>query len=151
MKKFQTEIDKLKAIHKRVKDLIEQYPPERREMIIFDKWSLKDVVAHLNTWMEDDLKALENLVSGKEPYWEPDVDAFNKHGVDARKRMKWEDVYEEFVILIEKLNITYNNLPDHLFETKMWGKHDGTPLRSIHVDIKHWEGEHIPSLESNLK
>ncbi|MFZ3302007.1 MAG: ClbS/DfsB family four-helix bundle protein [Microgenomates group bacterium] len=151
MKKYQPEIDRLKKVHQSVKELIDRYPTERRESVIFDKWSLKDVVAHLSVWLEDDVNALNNHMEGKESYWWPDVDEFNEKGVNARKELSWDEVYMEFTTLIGKLHEAYEKMPDDLFEKKMWGKHNGTPLRSINVDIEHWEGEHIPSLESNLK
>lgn len=151
MKKFQTEIDRLKEVHKKVKDLIDQYPESKRELVIFDKWSLKDVVAHLCVWLEDDVNALNNHMNGIKSHWWPNVDEFNEKGVNARKDLSWDEVYGEFTTLIGKLHEAYGSMPDDLFEKKMWGKHNGTPLRSIMVDIDHWEGEHVSSLESNLK
>ena len=151
MKKYQTEIDKLQEIHNKVKSLIDQYSPEKRELLIFDKWSLKDVVAHLSAWMEDDLKALDNLMEGKKSYWEPDVEEFNERGVESRKRKLWEEIYFEFTSLIDKLIDLYRNLPVELQNKKVWQDREETAMKFLEEDINHWEEEHIPSLESNLK
>ncbi len=151
MKKYQTEIDKLQEIHNKVKSLIDQYSPEKRELLIFDKWSLKDVVAHLSAWMEDDLKALDNLMEGKKSYWEPDVEEFNERGVESRKSKLWEEIYFEFTSLIDKLIDLYRNLPVELQNKKVWQDREETAMKFLEEDINHWEEEHIPSLESNLK
>ena len=151
MNKYKHLLEKFIKVKHRVKSLIDEYPPEKREQILFDKWSLKDVIAHLNTWMEDDLRALKNLKGGKKSYWEPDIDAFNAKGVDIRKNRSWSVVYKEFDHLVSKLIETYETLPEELYEAQIWGKHKGTPMRSLQTGIEHWEEEHIPSLESNLK
>lgn len=151
MKKFQTEIDRLTNVHSRVKKLIEQYTPERREIVIFDKWSIKDVVAHLNHWMVHDIDCLDHLMKGKEPYWHTNNDEFNRKGIIFRKNKSWAEIYNEFNLLLEKLASAYRNLPADLQNKPIWKGYNSTPLKFISDDIRHWEGEHIPALESNLK
>ncbi|MEK7524988.1 MAG: hypothetical protein AAB548_01290 [Patescibacteria group bacterium] len=151
MSKYSDLIEKTENVRNRVRDLVDHFPPEKREEILYDRWSLKDVVAHLNTWMIHDVGCLESLMKGIEPYWEPDVDEFNERGVSARRDKSWEDVYVEFVLLMEKLNRIYRQLPEDLFEMKIWKDHDETAVKFLEGEITHWEGEHIPLLEKTLK
>lgn len=151
MKKFRTELNKLRVVHEQVKNLIDQYPPDRREIVIFDKWTLKDVVAHLNHWMVHDIDCIDHLMRGEEPYWHPDKDEFNNEGVAIRKIKSWEGIYDEFNMLFDKLLDVYKKLPPELQNKPIWKGYGSTPLKFIFDDIRHWEGEHIPSLESNLK
>lgn len=151
VKKHQKLLDRFVEVKQKVKVLIDQFPKQKRNEVLFDKWSLKDVVAHLSAWMEDDLKALRNLKKGKKTFWEPDLDAFNEKGVSTRKGKSWDAVYKEFTDLIEDLNNEYLSLSEELFNTEMWKNHKGTPARSLKVDIRHWEEEHIPSLTKVLE
>ncbi len=147
MENYRELLQKFKYVKQQVKDLIDQFPENKREEILFDKWSLKDVVAHLNHWMVHDIDCLENLLKGEEPYWEPDVEEFNTKGVNARKDKSWDELYVEFTGLIEKLTKLYENLPEELQNKKIWKDKDETPLKFLEEDIHHWEGEHIPALE----
>lgn len=148
---FSEKLEEFKSVKHKVKSLIDLFPPENRDEVLFDKWTLKDVVAHLNHWMEDDLHALNNLVQGKKSYWYPDVEQFNKEGVDKRKGTSWPEVYTEFETLIKDLEAAYANLPIELQKADMWQNHEGDPMRSLKVDIEHWSEEHIPSLTSALE
>jgi hypothetical protein len=151
MAKYQNELENFIKTKREVKDLIDSFPQDKREIIMFDKWSLKDVVAHLSHWMEDDLSALNNLMNGKNSYWYPDVDKFNEEGVNKRRNKTWDEVYLEFTRLINDLDAAYNKLSDEQFEQEMWQNLKGTPLRSIKVDIEHWREEHIPSLMKKVE
>lgn len=147
---FDKLLNEYKNIQHEVKTLIDKYPEEKREKIIFDKWSLKDVVAHLNHWMEHDINCLENLLSGTEPHWYPDVEEFNKSGVDSRKNKTWDEVYEEFISLSENLIKLYKDLPINLRNKSFWKNRNETPITFLDEDISHWQGEHIPSLKDHL-
>jgi len=151
MKKYQEELNKFVEIEEKLEGLIESYPAEKREEILFDKWSLKDVVAHLNHWMIHDIDCLENLLRGDEPFWEPDVEEFNQRGVEERKNRPWDELYSEFIGLIKQLASLYKNLPEDLQNKRFWKDKTETPLTFLREDINHWEAGHIPFLESNLK
>lgn len=151
MLKHKDLLKKFIEVKQEVKNLVDKFPESSREEILFDKWSLKDVLAHLNHWMENDLGALENLVNGKKSYWYPDVEQFNTDGVSKRKERSWEEVYNEFVTLMKELESKYDNLDSSLFEADLWQNHKGTPYDSVNIDIGHWEKEHIPSLKEVLK
>lgn len=144
-------IEEAEKARRKVKDLIDRFPPEKRERMLFDKWSLKDVVAHLNTWMVHDIDCLENLKRGVELYWEPDVDEFNERGVGLRRSNSWVEVYAEFTSLIKKLESLYRELPEELFEVNIWKDHGETVVKFLEGDIKHLESEHIPALEKLVR
>lgn len=140
-------IEEAEKARRKVKDLIDRFPLEKREDTLFDKWSLKDVVTHLNTWMVHDIDCLESLKRRVEPYWEPDVDEFNERGVGLRRSKSWAEVYFEFTSLIKKLESLYRELPEELFEVNIWKNHDEMVVKFLEGEVKHWEGEHVPQLE----
>lgn len=127
-------------------NLIQKFPPERREEIIFDKWSLKNVVSHLNHWMVHNINCLECLIRSKIPYWQPDIDEYNQQGIETRKDWSWEKVYLEFTDLKEKQILSYENLPREFQEKKFWEDRKYTPAIFLDQDITHWRDEHIISL-----
>lgn len=151
MSEYKEALRKFKEVRSEVMNLISQYPPELREKVIFDKWSLKDVIAHLSTWMVHDIDCLQDLIKGKEPYWHASIDKLNDIGVNERRDRTWDNVYEEFQGLIQKLERIYTNLPEHLQEKKIWKDKDLTPLVFIKDDIAHWSQEHLPVIRQKLK
>ncbi len=136
-------INTFNEVDKKLDNLIQKFPSERREEVVFDKWSLKNVVSHLNHWMVHDLDCLNALRDNKVPYWEPDIEEFNRKGVEARSNNNWEQVYSEFVELKNKLLNLYKEIPEDLRNKKIWPNKNETPEKFLKEDIKHWRDEHI--------
>jgi|GEM_PF-2492785 len=136
-----------KKIYKETKDLVNEFPQEKREEILFDKWSLKDVLAHFSNWVEHDLSCFRALEEGKEPFWVPNIDEYNKQGVLDRENKKWEDIYAEFSMLFNQLIIKYETLPENLWGEKFWGSREFTPRKFLEGDIKHLGKDHLPQLK----
>lgn len=146
MKSYSSLLDEFTKISEELDYLIQKFPPKQREEIVFDKWSLKNVVSHLNHWMIHDLDCLNALLANKVPYWEPEVEEFNRKGVEERSNNSWEQVYLEFVELKNNLLNLYKEIPEDLRYKKIWLDKNETPTRFLEEDIKHWRDEHITSL-----
>jgi len=148
---MKNKIEKFKRIRQSVKDLIDQFPENHRLDVLFDQWNLKDIVAHLNNWMVHDIDCLTALKEGREPYWEPDVDEFNRKGIEERKSIIWEKIYKEFIDLGDNLINIYETLPDNLWGKSIWQKYKNqTAHRFLDDDISHWESEHLGDLREKL-
>lgn len=119
--------------------VVEKFPKNRREEILFGDWSLKDILAHLNNWILHDISCLEKLKQGKEPFWEPSVESFNNRAIQRRKNNAWDEIYDEFISLGDELIEKYQKLPVNLRKTKIWDNKDFTPEKSLEVDIGHWK------------
>lgn len=151
MDSYSALLNKFKKISGELDSLIQKFSQERREEILFDKWSLKNVVSHLNHWMLHDIDCLENIIQGTEPFWEPDVEIFNQRGVEARKNKSWDEIYSEFVNLKNRVIDLYTKLPTGLYDKKFWNGKDETPTEFLKEDITHWKDEHIASLNYFFK
>lgn len=136
-----------KTVVNEFEELLKKFPQNRHEEIIFDKWSLKNIVSHLNHWMIHDINCLKNLIIEKEPFWESNVEEFNSKGVGVRKNKTWNEIYLEFITLKEKLTSLYANLPENLRHKKFWSDKNETPAEFLKEDILHWRDEHITSLK----
>ena len=132
-------------VRKEISDLIKAFPEASREKIIFDKWSLKDIVAHLSNWMVHDIECIEALKQGNEPYWETSFDEFNERGVGERKGWDWEKIIEEY----ERLNINlideYKSLSDNLWDVPVWKGFGLTMIKFVQKDIEH-NKQHLEEL-----
>ncbi len=148
---YSAKIQKFKKITEQVASLIEQFPKDQRTTLLFDKWSLKDIIAHLNNWMVHDIECLTALKNNKEPYWEPDVDEFNAKGIEIRKNWEWDKIYNEFTSLKEHLLNVYETFPNDLWEKPIWKKYQNqTPHRFLDDDISHWANEHLGDIKEKL-
>lgn len=150
MEEYNRHLTKFKEIEDKLQILILKFPANRREEIIFDKWSLKNVVSHLSHWMDHDIFCLNSFLNNIEPFWEPNVEEFNSKGVETRKDKKWEEVFSEFVELKSKLLNLYSKIPSNLVNKKIWEDHNETPLSFLNEDVIHWQNEHIKQLEEFL-
>jgi hypothetical protein len=147
---MEEKLNEFEQVRKEVGYLIGAFPKTCRNKILFDKWSLKDIVGHLSNWMVHDIDCLTNLKKGVEPYWEPDVDDFNLRGVTTRKDWSWEKVVGEFGQLGEELTDLYKTLPDVLWDVPIWKKYSETARKFVQEDIDHWKNEHTGDLKEKL-
>jgi hypothetical protein len=144
-------IEKFKDVTQQITTLIRNCSQSQRDSVLFDKWRLKDLVAHLSNWMAHDIECLTALKENREPYWEPDVDEFNAKGIEARKELDWNVVYEEFINLIQRLINTYETMPAGLWEKPIWTKYkDQTPCKFLEDNISHWQNEHLEDIKQKL-
>ncbi|MDQ2684013.1 MAG: ClbS/DfsB family four-helix bundle protein, partial [Chloroflexota bacterium] len=88
--KYTTAVDRMLT-------LVESISPERREEPgACGTWSVKDVLAHLTYWDQNNIGILEAAAAGQ-PYTldEGDVDARNLDAVAARSAYTWEELLAE--------------------------------------------------------
>ena len=134
-----------------ISSIIEKFPQERRLDMLFDKWCLKDVVAHLSNWMVHDIDCLRAVKEDREPYWEPEVDEFNRKGVNERKEKPWNEIYGEFEKLRTELAKLYETLPDGLWNKPIWQGKNETAKLFLREDLSHWKNEHLGDLKEKLE
>lgn len=140
-------IQEFKSLYKEIKKVVDKFPQDKREEILFDKWSLKDVIAHLNHWAVHNLMCFKALKEGGKPYWAPDIDEYNEQGVQIRKNRTWNDVYNEFNTLLPQIILDYETLPQDLWNKRFWENRKFTPLKFLEIDINHYKNEHLPQLK----
>lgn len=148
---MKTELGTFKNIQTEMIMLFNAFPADRRTDLLFDKWSLKNIVAHLNGWMVHDIECLNALLENREPFWEPDVDEFNNKGVEDRKHHSWETIHHEFVDLSTKLIGIYEALPDEVWDMPIWRGKSETAKKFLEEDIAHWGNEHLADLKEKYK
>ena len=129
--------------------LITSFPTNKRTMVLFDKWSAQDIIAHLNNWIIHDIKCLNCLKANQEPCWEPDIDVFNSKGVRERQPNNWEEIHQEFKSLSNSLIQEYKELDDKYWNRPIWKNRQLTPATFIIEDITHWN-QHMKDIEAQL-
>lgn len=150
MEDYKNKIQLFKNISEELESLILKFPDEKREEIIFDKWSLKNVVSHLNHWMIHDIDCLTSLLNGQIPFWEPDVEVFNARGVDQRKNLSWDEIFSEFVELKCKLIDVFEKVDEKMVNIKIWPDKNETAIKILDDDIYHFRYEHVTQLTDYL-
>lgn len=143
-------INKFMELHQQYMDLVNKFPVEDREKVLFDKWSLKDVLAHVIGWNDLNTEHVIDVAQGTEPEWVADVDKYNDQQVNKRKSFSWEKVYDEFVQSGERLADTFQELPGEIWDKKCGYEKRYTPRAYLEHMIEHYEKEHIPQLEGYL-
>ncbi len=123
---------------------IKKFPAKSQEDILFDKWSLKDVVAHINGWDILTIDAIKTFKKGKFPKWGTTVTEFNKTSVQKRKKWGWDKVFAEFKKLGVQIYKEYGSLPEELWDKKIYKNKSFTPRSFLKIDIHHYVKEHLP-------
>lgn len=145
-------VEKLKEARSEFIKLVESFPKEKREEVLFDKWCLKDLLAHLTGWNIHQIKALEHLVAGKQFELPKNLkNSINIDFVQERLDRSFEKVYQEFLEASQELVETYENTPSKLWHKPLFDKKQKTPEEFIQIEINHLNNTHGPQIKKALK
>ena len=140
--KMNDHIKQLEKIRDSLLQAISGFPESKRNEFLFDKWNLKDVIAHLNNWMVHDINCLNAVKENRIPRWEPSTDEFNMRGTLERKSLSWDQLCQEFTKLSSYLIKIYKEYPPNLLSAKIWPDHSyETPFTFTKSNIDHWQLE----------
>lgn len=127
-------------------NIINIFPVEKREQIIFDKWSLKDLVGHISGWDILTVEVLKNIKQNKLSKWLYSVDEMNKISVQARKPKPWKTIYEEFINASQELVNQYSSIPGDLWEKPLFSGKKFNAAKFLKIDLDHYL-EHLEQIK----
>lgn len=130
---------------------INKFPPKKRLLTLFDKWTLKDVVAHLSGWDLFTLEAIKGLNKRKVPDWDGSVQEVNRASVTKRKGWTWEKIIDEFNALGNELHKELNKVDSGDWERKIWPNKSLTVEKLLKIDIHHCLKEHLGKIDRESK
>lgn len=140
----------LKDNHVRLMKAIKNMPEDLK----IDKWSKKEIAAHITGWYEEGIDALPKILSGEKPNsFRYSINGFNKRNLEKRKDGNLEKIYKE----AELLHTTLVNLIKKLEEKQITsfngtvpGKKPINPLWIINETISH-DSSHAKEIEELIK
>lgn len=132
-------------------ETVDCFPKEKRELILFDQWSLKDILVHLTGWAKYQIKTLKEVQKGKLAETLPNLKSLiNENLVAKRKKSSWERIYQEFLMASQKLVKEYRQLPNQFWQKKVYKNKATTVADFIQIEIKHYQKTHGPQIEKAL-
>ncbi len=130
---------------------LNKFPKEKIEEKLFDKWSLKEVVAHFTGWDRYFTQAVKLLKQKKTmPFWES-VRDFNENSVKRAVRVDWKKIYQEFVKVGDKFIEEYQKIPSELANRLFWKNKKYTPLDFLKINIGHYKNNQTKEIFKLLK
>lgn len=133
-------------------EIVGSFPVEKREEILLDRWSLKNLIAHLSGWDLHQIEALENHKAGKQSKLPDNLKAsINSDFVVQRSKWGWGKVYQEFIKVSQDLVNSYEALPEHLWDKLLFEDGKMTPRKFIKIEINHLNNTHGPQIKAILR
>ncbi len=139
-------VDEFRNARQEFIDFVDKLPDSGKSVIILGSWTLRDMLAHISAWGLHQIDILQQFKNGLEASCPLDVDAFNENAVLVRKSWGWNETYEEFLEVGDRLITEYESLSSDLWGKKIWSKRDTTPKEFIKIEIKHYQKEHLPQI-----
>ncbi|NTU46156.1 ClbS/DfsB family four-helix bundle protein [Candidatus Roizmanbacteria bacterium] len=127
--------------------VIDNFPVEKRLTVLFDKWSLRDILVHIAGWDRAITENIRDLKQGNEPPFYGKIDDFNANSIEHGKNWTWEKTYIKFVQAGEKMIYEYETLSDGLWEKPFWKSKNSTPAKFLKIETKHYFHEHLPEIK----
>jgi len=125
---------------------VQLFPTDKRTDKLFERWSLQDVLVHITAWDMWTVEVVGDFRNGLTPYWPPSIDEFNSVAVSDSKGKSWEDIYLELVEAGATLIETYKEIPDDLWDKKVWSNRNSTIKKLLSIEIDHYKKEHLPGI-----
>jgi len=137
-------LEEFKKIREEFIQVVDKFPKEKRERLLFDQWNLKQVLIHMARWDNCLSDNVEFLLKGKE-------DDFNASSQELCKDWDWEKTYSEFLKGGERLIKTYEALAENHWTKKFWKDKNSTPEKFLKIVTKHYSEEHLPMVRKILE
>ena len=145
-------INELEKARKEFISLVNNFPLEKRELVLFDEWNLKNILSHLSGWGAYQTDALKQLKSGEKIKPSKNLKAsINDAFVFERKDWDWDMVYKEFFKLSQQLVNEYRNLSKELWRESIYENKKETVEDFIKIEIIHLNKTHTSQIKSVLK
>lgn len=140
-----------KKVREEFIEIINKFPINKREETLFDKWNLRQVLAHMQRWDNCLSDNVDYLLKGKEPPFYGKVDDFNAVSQGFCKEWDWDKTYKEFLKGGERLIKTYEGLAETLWSHKFWKDKNRTPEKFLKIVTNHYKEEHLPTVKKILE
>ncbi len=144
-------IKKLKDAHQKLLKALNLAP---NEGYLFDKWSKKEIMAHIAGWYEEGVLGTSQILKGEKPTsFRMSIEGYNKRSVEKRKNMTVSEIQSEMINLHKQWLLILENLDEnrltHFYGTKL-AKKDINLIWIIKEAISH-DLEHAEALEAKFK
>jgi len=129
---------------------LDRFPEDKRDDVLFGKWTLKDVVAHFTGWDIFCVGTLKLLEKGEPASYWGDVDKFNEEVVEKSKESNWNKIYKQFMKTGEQFIREYSNIPVQLQNKLIWPSKSYTPAKLLRINIHHYEKAQLKEIKRFL-
>lgn len=117
---------------------VQKFPEKHRVDKLFDRWDLKDVLAHIVAWDTFSVGFVEDFNAGEEPYDVKDNEVFNEQAVKESENRGWDAVHEDFMESGALLIETFKSVPDRLWAKRIWKNRERTLRKKLEIEIRHY-------------
>ncbi len=147
----QTQIRQLNNVRRELLESARKFPRGRHDEVLFGRWGLKDILAHISAWSWYSISCLESVRLGREPAWELHVQAFNQRETKRRRNWSFSKVLKELDRSSRELVRAYRNFDQSLWNKKFWPKRKWTPKKFLEIDLEHYRKDHLPKIKRAFK
>lgn len=137
-------IDEFRQVREQFISIVDKFPTDRREEILFDQWNLKQVLINMARWDNCLADNLVFLKEGQQPPFYGKVNDFNQKSQEIGRSWSWDKAYNEFISGGKRLIKEHEFLPENLWEAKFWPDKNSTPTKFFQIVIKHYLHDHLP-------
>lgn len=148
-KDIEQRVEQFKKIRMELLEYIQDVSAKQKEERLFDKWNLKDVLAHLSAWDVQNVEDLDEMLKSHETPWIPNFDSYNEHSVEEAAEMTYDEVLEDFIESGALFIEAYKTLPQEVVAVHLWHGHEHTPLSLLAENISHYQN-HLAEIKKVL-
>jgi hypothetical protein len=145
-------VDEFKKARKEFIEVVDIFPEDKRETVLFEQWRLKDILNHLAGWAEFQTKTLRRFKMGEPLKTTSNLKVLiNDVLIAERSDWSWDKVYKEFLVATGDLIREYESLPKPLWRKKIWANGKTTPKEFIQIEVNHYKNTHGPQIQKRLR
>jgi hypothetical protein len=106
------------------------------------EWTVRDVVAHVGTWLAEAEVQFEQIHAGTYEGHEVDVDALNAAFLEAMRDQPWEVAWVQANAGRSRMVAEWYSMPEPTDEAAWWIRKSGSDHYAEHIDrLREWVDE----------
>ena len=110
---------------------------EKRETVLFGRWTLKDILAHLLEWDRETIITIDKFLKKEALDWVESIDDFNSFSTKKWADTSFDDVFGEFNLLGMQLIDVYKSIPENLRSISLFPNSKETLAGQVSIDVSH--------------
>ena len=131
-------------------ETLSKFPIEKREDVLFGKWSLKQVIAHFAAWDKFFGEVLVGFRNNVCPNHWGNINRFNELNVEKREKLDFNNIYNEFILNGNDLIKEYELIAEEKKKDRIWKRKSFTPIKILQIATIHYKKGQLKQIQKYI-
>ena len=125
---------------KQLLEIVNTFPKTQKDIIFFDNWGFKEIIAHICGWDLYFTQVLNDFKKNNPSEYWGNIAAFNQKEIEKRKKFSEKELMTELTEVSNKFIEAFQNIGNKN-NLPIWKNKKYTPADLLKIEIHHYESQ----------